>query len=84
MIVKKDNTYFQKKDRMGMDPILLRVIKVIDTGFASPTVCKKCAGISLVRTRSLRHYSLWPLSARVSLLASYPFLAKSIEKPLTY
>lgn len=23
-----------------MDPILLRVIKVIDTGFASPTVCK--------------------------------------------
>lgn len=40
MIVKKGNTYFQKKDRRGMDPILLRVIKVIDTGFASPTVCK--------------------------------------------
>lgn len=40
MIVKKGNTYFQKKDRRGMDPILLRVIKVIDTGFERPEICK--------------------------------------------
>ena len=39
MIVKKGNTYFQKKDRRGMVPILLRVIKVIATGFTSPAVC---------------------------------------------
>ncbi len=40
MIVKKGNTYFQKKNRRGMDPILLRVIKVIDTGFERPEICK--------------------------------------------
>ena len=38
MKVKKGNMYFQK--RRGMDPILLRVIKVEDTGLERPEICK--------------------------------------------